>query len=325
MEKPVTLADIQEAKHRIANIAYRTPLYHSPRLSEISKTQVYLKLESYQPIRVFKIRGAANKILKIPSNDRARGLVAASSGNHGLAVAYVAYLLRNKATIVVPTTAVVEKVQAIKEYHAEVIKHGLFHDERLSKALEIQKSTSAIFIPPFDDPDVIAGQGTAGLEVLEDLPDVDVVMTPVGGGGLISGIATAIKSLKPEVRVVGVEPERASSMHESILKGNVTKLEDTRTIADGLATREPGKLTFEIARKLVDELLLVTEQEIEKAVFTVFHECHIVIEPSAAVVVAALIKNSFPNNAKVVLVVSGGNISMNLLTTLLSKYGQNPS
>lgn len=324
MERPITLTEIQEAKHRISTIAYRTPLYHSPSLSALTKSEVYLKLESFQPIRVFKIRGAANKILKLSHKERERGFVAASSGNHGLAVAYVANSIHSNATIVVPTTAVDEKVRAIKEYKAEVVKHGLFHDERMSKALEIQKANGAIFVHPFDDPDIIAGQGTIGLEIVEDLPDVNTVIVPIGGGGLISGIATAIKSLKPAARVIGVEPERASSMQQSILAGKITRLDDTRSIADGLATREPGLLTFAIARTLVDEILLVTEQEIEKAVFTVFHDCHIVIEPSAAAAVAALFKTTFRETEKVVVVVSGGNISIKILAQVLSKYGQNP-
>ena len=181
----VTLKEIQAAKARIVNVAYRTPLYLSPRLSALTDAKVYLKLESYQPIRVFKIRGAANKILQLSPDERKHGLIAASSGNHGLAVSYLAKLTGTHATIVVPTNAVEEKVKAIEEYGATVVKHGLFHDERFEKALEIQKATGAIPIPPFDDPEIIAGQGTAGLEICEDLPDVNMVIVPIGGGGLI--------------------------------------------------------------------------------------------------------------------------------------------
>ena len=165
MENSVSLSDIQLARQRIFKIAYRTPLYLCPRLSTIAGANVYLKLETFQPIRVFKIRGATNKILKLSPSEHKRGFVAASSGNHGLAVSYVAHLVDSKATIVVPTSAVEEKVNAIEDYGAIVIKHGLFHDERTSKAMEIQRSTGAIFIPPFDDADIIAGQGTIGLEI----------------------------------------------------------------------------------------------------------------------------------------------------------------
>lgn len=317
----VDLTAIQAASRRIATIAYKTPLYFSPALSSLTSANVYLKMECFQPIRVFKIRGAANKIMQLSPEERQRGLVAASSGNHGLAVSYVAKLVGAKATIVVPTSAVEEKVKAIEEYGGKVIKEGLFHDERFAKAVEIQNSTGAVLIPPFDDPDIIAGQGTIGLEILESLPDVNTVVVPIGGGGLISGIATAIKSLKPSVQIFGVEPERASSMYHSVKSGEMTRLSDTTSIADGLAAREPGRLTFECVKRHVDEILLVSEEEIEKAVFTTMKKCHLIVEPSAAAAVAALIAKLHPRkDAKVVVVVSGGNISLRLLQVILAKY-----
>lgn len=238
-----------------------------------------------------------------------------------MAVAYLANHLRVEATIVVPTNAVDEKVRAIEEYGGKVVKHGLFHDERFSKAVEIQRISGATLIHPFDDPDIIAGQGTIGLEICEDLPEVNTVIVPIGGGGLISGISTAVKILRPDVKVFGVEPEKASSMYQSIKAGKITHLADTTSIADGLAAREPGALTFEIARKNVDEILLVSEQQIEKAVFTVMKECHLVIEPSAAAAVAGLVeKANVRASQKVVVVVSGGNISLETLSRILSKY-----
>ncbi|MGD0422287.1 MAG: threonine/serine dehydratase [Candidatus Bathyarchaeia archaeon] len=321
MENSVSLSDIQLARQRIFKIAYRTPLYLCPRLSTIAGANVYLKLETFQPIRVFKIRGATNKILKLSPSEHKRGFVAASSGNHGLAVSYVAHLVDSKATIVVPTSAVEEKVNAIEDYGAIVIKHGLFHDERTSKAMEIQRSTGAIFIPPFDDADIIAGQGTIGLEIVEDLPDVDTVIVPIGGGGLISGISVAVKNLRPSTRVIGVEPENASSMYQSIQAGKIIRLTDTRTIADGLATREPGSLTYAITRKNVDEIQLVSEEEIEKAVFTIFQECHLIVEPSSAAAVAALLKMKRRKlKEQIAVVISGGNISMKFLHGVLAKY-----
>ena len=321
MSSKISLTAIQDASQRIAGVSYKTPLYLSPALSKATGASVFLKLECYQPIRVFKIRGAANKILQLSPEERKRGLVAASSGNHGLAVAYLAKLTGSQATIVVPTTAVEEKVRAIEEFGAAVVKEGLFHDERLAKAVEIQKSTGAVLIPPFDDPDIIAGQGTIGLEIHESLPDVDTVIVPIGGGGLISGIATAIKNLKPEIQVYGVEPERASSMYQSIKNGKITHLSDTTSIADGLATREPGKLTFDCVRQYVNEILLVSEAEIERAVFRTVKECHLVIEPSAAAAIAALLEKLHPRkDAKIAVVVSGGNISLRFLQTILSKY-----
>jgi len=312
---------IQDASHRIASLAYKTPLYISPPLSKLTGAKVYLKLECYQPIRVFKIRGAANKIMQLSPEERTHGLVAASSGNHGLAVSYLAQMIGTQATIIVPTNAVQEKVTAIEEYGATVLKEGLFHDQRYAKAVEIQKSSGAVLIPPFDDPDIIAGQGTIGLEILENLPDVNSIIVPIGGGGLISGIATAVKSLEPEVQVFGVEPERASSMYLSVKSGKIIHLSDTTSIADGLATREPGQLTFDCVTRYVDGIFLVSEGEIERAVFTTLKECHLVIEPSAAAAVAALLARLHPRtDSRVVVVVSGGNVSMKLLQTVLSKY-----
>jgi threonine dehydratase len=318
---PITLGAIQRARERIAGIVYRTPLYFSPRLSDLMRAQVYLKLEPYQPIHVFKIRGATNKILNLSLAEQRRGFIAASSGNHGLAVSYVAHRIGTTATIVVPTTAVEEKVRAIEEYGAKVEKYGRFHDERMSRAMEIQRTTHAIFIHPFDDPDIIAGQGTIGLEIAEDLPDVNTIIVPIGGGGLISGISIAIKSLKPSAKMIGVEPERASSMYESIKTGKCVRLTDTTSIADGLATREPGKFTLEITKQNVDDILLVSESQIEKAVFTAIKECHLVVEPSAAAVIAALTDVYHPKvGEKVVLVLSGGNISFKTLGGILSKF-----
>jgi len=318
---PVTLSEIRRARRRIAGIAYRTPLYFSPRLSDLMGAQVYLKLESYQPIRVFKIRGAANKILSLSVDEQRRGFVAASSGNHGLAVSCVAERIGTAATIVVPTTAVEEKVRAIEEYGAKVEKYGRFHDERMSRAIEIQRTTGAVFIHPFDDPDIIAGQGTIGLEIIEDLPDVSTIIVPIGGGGLISGISIAIKGLRPSAKMIGVEPERASSMYQSIKTGKSVRLTDTTSIADGLATREPGTYTLEITKQNVNDILLVSEAQIERAVFTCMKECHLVVEPSAAAVIAALTDVYRPNvGEKIVLVLSGGNISLKALANILSKF-----
>ena len=319
-EDQISLASIKTAKQRIDNVIYRTPLYFSPRLTNRVQVNVFLKLECYQPTRAFKIRGAANKILKLSTAERERGLIAVSSGNHGLAVAYVSKLMGASATIVVPTNAVEEKVGMIEEYGARVVKHGLYHDERMSKALEIKKTTGATFIHPFDDPDIIAGQGTIGLEICEDLPNVDTVVVPIGGGGLISGVSTAIKNLNPSVRVVGVEPEKASSMYRSIKEGTIVRLADTTSIADGLAAREPGSFTFAVSKRNVDEIVLVTEEEIEKAVFDVIQDCHIFVEPSAATAIAALpkIKRLKPDQ-NLALVISGGNISRKILADILTK------
>lgn len=229
--------------------------------------------------------------------------------------------LGTTSTVVVPTTAVEEKIRAIEDYGAKVEKYGRFHDERMGRAMEIQRTSGAMFIHPFDDPDIIAGQGTIGLEIIEDLPDVNTVIAPIGGGGLISGLCVAIKSLRPTARVVGVEPEAASSMYQSIKVGKRIRLEDTTSIADGLATREPGTYTFEIVRKNVDVILLVSESQIEQAVFTALKDCHLLVEPSAGAVFAALTYKYQPRlGEKIVLVVSGANASLRVVQEILSKF-----
>jgi len=210
MREDVSFEDILEANKRIKSLVFRTPLYHSVALSKRIGVATYLKLECFQPIGVFKIRGAINKIRSLSKSELRKGLVTASSGNHGLAVAYAAKLHGVKATVVVPENAVEEKIRAIEDYGAEVIKNGRNYDEAYAKALEIRKESEATFVHPFNDPLVIAGQGTIGLELLEDIPDVDTIIVPIGGGGLIAGVSIATKTLKPSVKIVGVQPEGES-------------------------------------------------------------------------------------------------------------------
>lgn len=314
-----TLEDVKRAAKTIEGIAYRTPLYRSEYLSRRFDANVFLKLECYQPIRVFKIRGAANKMLRLDRSQRDRGVVAASSGNHGLAVAYVARVLGTTATVVVPTSAVREKVEAIKEQGATVVEYGRSHAERFARTLEIQKEQGAALVHPFDDPEIIAGQGTIGLEVLEDLPAVDTILVPIGGGGLISGISLAAKAGKPEMKVYGVQSSKAPSMYESLKAGKPVQLDDSSTIADGLAPGEPGQLTFRITKKYVDGVLLTSDEEIRKATKLALESLHLLIEPSAAAVIAALGESYRPKRGEnLVLVISGGNISLKLLRELLS-------
>lgn len=313
-----TIADVRSAAKTIESIAYRTPLYRSETLSRRFDANVFLKLECYQPIRVFKVRGAANKMLRLDTARRDRGVVAASSGNHGLAVAYVARLLGTTATIVVPTSAVREKVEAIKELGATVVEHGRSHAERFARAMHIQKEQGTVLVHPFDDPEVIAGQGTIGLEILEDLPDVDTILVPVGGGGLISGISLAVKSGKPATKVYGVQSDRAPSMYESLRAGKPISLDDSQTIADGLAPGEPGQLTFRIAKEYVDGILLTSDERIRWATRMALESLHLLIEPSAAAVIAALDESYQPRRGEnLVLTISGGNISLKLLRELL--------
>ncbi|TMI63888.1 threonine/serine dehydratase [Candidatus Bathyarchaeota archaeon] len=310
------LRDIEAAAERISGVAFRTPLVESPALSRRFGRKVYLKLECFQPIRVFKIRGAYNKISQLS----AKKIVAASSGNHGIAVAYCSRLLGKQCTVVVPETAVKEKVDFIEEYGAGVVKFGKYHSDREAKAREIAGETGATFVPPFNDPDIIAGQGTCGLEITQQLDDFDSVIVPVGGGGLISGISIAIKSLKPSARVFGVEPTGAPKMQASLSAGKIVMINEPKSIADGLIPASVGDLTLEACQKNVDGMFSVSDDEILSAMKLLIEEAHIFPEPSGSAPLAVLSKPENLNKLgdRVVLVVSGGNVSLSLLNRLLS-------
>jgi threonine dehydratase len=314
---PISLVDVEAAAERIKDFAYHTPVYFSDAWSTVTGAEVYLKLECYQPIRAFKIRGAANKLVQLSPNERRLGVVAASSGNHGLAVAYMAKRLGVPAKIVVPVTAVSAKVEAIEEQGATVIPCGTLGRQRIEKAMKIAAETGAVFIHSFDDLDVIAGQGTVGLEIVRDLPEVESVIVPVGGGGLISGIAVAVKSMKPSVRVVGVQAEGAASMYESLRQDKPVVLDRVETIADGLSPGEAGRYTFEVVRQLVDRVVLVSDDEIRDATMSLLDKSHILAEPSGAAGLAAAKRLGLSRGEKVVFVVSGGNISRNVLQSLI--------
>jgi threonine dehydratase len=310
------LGDIEAAAQRISGVASRTPLVESPALSRRFGKSVFLKLECFQPIRVFKIRGAYNKISQIS----AKRIVAASSGNHGIAVAYSSKLLGKHCTVVVPETVVKEKLDVIHENGAEVVKFGRYHADRETKAREISSETGATFVPPFNDRDIIAGQGTCGLEIVKQLDNFHSVIIPVGGGGLISGIAIAIKSLKPSSKVYGVEPTGATKMAASLSAGKLVRIEDPRSIADGLIPASVGELTLEACQKKVDGMFSVSDDEILSAMKLLIQEAHIFPEPSGSAPLAVLSKADETRKLgnRVVLVISGGNVSLNLLTRLLS-------
>jgi threonine dehydratase len=315
-EKLPRLADIEAAADRISGVASRTPLIESPALSRRFGITVYLKLECFQPIRVFKIRGAYNKISQIS----VKKIVAASSGNHGIAVAYSSRMLGKQSTVVVPEAAVKEKLDVIQEYGADVVKFGKYHSDREAKAREISSQTGATFVPPFNDRDIIAGQGTCGLEIAQQLDDFNSVIVPVGGGGLISGISIAIKSLKPSARVYGVEPNGATKMQASLSAGRIVAIQDPKSIADGLIPATVGDLTLEACQKNVDGMFSVPDDEILSAMKLLIREAHIFPEPSGAAPLAVLSKAEEPSKLgdRVVLVISGGNVSLNLLDRLLS-------
>lgn len=313
MREPPRLDDILRARERIRDVASRTPLVESPSLSKRFGRRVFLKLECFQPIRVFKIRGAYNKVVQVASER----VVAASSGNHGIAVAYSARMLGKKCTVVVPEVAVQEKVSVISEMGAEVVRYGRNSGEREAKAHEIAERNGAAFVHPYDDPDVMAGQGTCGLEIAEQIENFDSVMVPVGGGGLISGIAVAVKS-KSAARVYGVEPEGAAKLGASLEAGRRVAL-DSRSIADGLIPSSVGELAFEVCRKMVDGTYRVTDELILDAMKMLIRDAHIFPEPSAAAPLAALIarKDVDRLGERVVLVISGGNVSLELLGRVL--------
>jgi len=319
-KRAVSFQDILEANRKIRNFIIRTPTYLSVVFSRRTGAEVYLKLESFQPVGVFKIRGAINKICSLSPSELKKGLIASSSGNHGLSVAYAAKIFGAKAIVVVPENAVKEKVEAIESYGAEVVKHGKDYDEAYSKALEIQRKTKTTFIHPFNDPFVIAGQGTVGLELLEDVPDLNTIIVPIGGGGLISGLSIAAKILNPDIRIVGVQSEAAPALYRSWKAGKIVEVDSVNTIADGLATKKPLDLTFRIIKRHVDDILLVTDQEIGEAVLALLREAHVLAEPSGAASLATLLfRYHTKPEEKVAVIISGANISIDYLTALLNE------
>jgi len=310
------IADIEAAARRIEGVAVRTPLVDSPALSKRLGRQVYLKLECFQPIRVFKIRGAYNKLSQL----KEESVVAVSSGNHGMAVAFSARAFGKKCTVFLPENPVKEKADAIVEYGAEIVKFGKYHNEREEKARQLANETGAALVHPFNDPDIIAGQGTCGLEIAEQQPGADSVIVPVGGGGLISGISIAIKARSPRTKVLGVEPATAAKLTASMKAGRLVSIENPHSIADGLIPPSVGDLTFKACSENVSGVFTVTDDEILEAMKLLIREARIFPEPSSAAPLAALIAGREMDKLgeKVVLVVSGGNVSQKLLGQILT-------
>ncbi|MRG88116.1 threonine ammonia-lyase [Salinibacillus xinjiangensis] len=306
----IIVHDILQARENIAKYIHKTPILHSSQLSEICGNEMYFKSEHLQKTGSFKIRGATNKVLQAVQRE-ATYITAASSGNHGQAVAYIANQLGVPATIVVPVDAKESKLNAIKAYGGQIEKCGTTSAERLPRAKKLATEHNGWFIPPYDDPLIMAGQGTIGLEILEQLDHVDVVVVPIGGGGLISGILTAIKQTKPKVKVIGVEPETANDTYLSLKNKKITAIPGTTTIADGLRTSQPGSMTFPVLQKFLDDLVLVSEEEIKRAQFLVMERMKQLIEPSSAVTVAAAMNGKLGvQNKNVVCVLSGGNVDI---------------
>lgn len=317
----VTLKDIQQAQTLLRNFAIRTPLV-TCRL--LDGRHIFVKPESLQPIGSFKLRGAYNKISSLTPEERLRGVVAHSSGNHAQGVAYAARALKVIATIVMPRTAPKIKLGATRVLGAEIILVGPASNDRIAKAEELERRRKLVPVPPYNDEKIIAGQGTIGLEILEDLPDVEVVLVPVGGGGLISGIATAIKESRPEAKIIGVEPEFAADAQASLRSGtiqSVTAESTLQTLADGLRSQSIGPINFEHIRKYVDDIITVKEDEIRRAIKHLAFSARIIAEPSGAVTTAAALfhPNEIPASSKTVAVVSGGNIEPQLFSDILTE------
>jgi len=315
----VTLNDIQHAQSLLRRFAIRTPLV-ACKLPD--GRQIFVKPENLQPIGSFKLRGAYNKISSLSPDQRARGVVAHSSGNHAQGVAYAARALNVKATIVMPGTAPKVKMEATRGLGAEIVLVGPASNERIAKAEELERQRKLVPVPPYNDEKIIAGQGTIGLEIMEDLPDVQLVLVPIGGGGLISGIATAIKESSPKAKIIGVEPEFAADAQASLRTGKIQSIsaEDAiRTMADGLRSQSIGPINFEHIRRYVDDIITVREDEIRQAMKHLLFSARILAEPSGAVTTAAALFHAgeIPASEKIVAVVSGGNVEPRLFSDIL--------
>ncbi|MFB6136350.1 MAG: threonine ammonia-lyase [Halobacteriaceae archaeon] len=313
------LSDVVEARDRIADVVRHTPLDYSHTFSRRTGAEVHLKLECFQRTGAFKIRGATNRIRTLSPAEQEAGVVTASAGNHAQGVALAAAQSGVDATVVMPEFAPTSKVQATEEYGAEVVLHGADYNEAQDRAHRIEAEEGCTYVHAFDDEKVMAGQGTLGLELYEDLPEMDTVVVAIGGGGLISGVATALKARDPDVRVVGVQAEGASGVADSLRKGQRTYSDRVDTIADGIATRGPGERTFPIIEERVDEVVTVSDSEIAIALMRLLERGKTLAEGAGAVPLAAVLKERFDyaDDEVVVPAICGGNIDLNLLTTVV--------
>ena len=320
------ISEIFNAAAVLKGVARKTSVIPAPKINP--EADVYLKTENLQQTGSFKLRGAYYKISQLSDEEKAKGVIACSAGNHAQGVALGARRNGIHAVICLPAGAPISKVEATRSYGAEVCLVPGVYDDAYARALELQKEHGYTFVHPFDDPKVIAGQGTIGLEILEQMPDVEAVVVPIGGGGLISGVAFAIKTLRPEIKVYGVQSSGAPSMAASLQEGHIARLTEVSTIADGIAVKEPGVNTFEMCNKYVDEVVTVSDDEIAAAILALIEQQKLVAEGAGAVSVAAVMYNKVPvKGKKVVCLVSGGNIDVNTLSRVitrgLSKSGRN--
>ncbi|AMM20235.1 threonine dehydratase [Frondihabitans sp. PAMC 28766] len=318
-----TLAQFHEARERVSRVAHVTPMESSKFLSEVLGSPVYLKCENLQRTGSYKIRGAYNRLSLLTDDERAHGVVAASAGNHAQGVALAARELGITATIFMPVGVALPKLQATRDYGAQVVLSGHSVEDALRAAKEFSDSTAAVFIPPYDHPDVIAGQGTLGLEILDQVPDVETIVMAIGGGGLISGVASAVTQTRARtgggIRIIGVQAANSAPYALSMKLGALTAVEPTPTIADGIAVAKPGILNFEIVRQVVDEVVTVGDDDTARAILVLLERAKQVVEPAGAVGVAAILTEQVQALGKTVVVLSGGNIDPLMMERVISR------
>ncbi|TKX68597.1 threonine ammonia-lyase [Halorubrum sp. GN11GM_10-3_MGM] len=317
----LSLADIREARERVSGVARHTPLERSRSFSEMSGADLHLKLENFQRTGAFKIRGAMNRIQTLSEAEREAGVVTASAGNHAQGVALAASRAGVDATVVMPKFAPVSKVKATRGYGASVRLEGVDYDEAQAYAHRLEREEDRTYVHAFDDPVVMAGQGTLGLEIVDDCPELDTVVVPIGGGGLISGVAVAIKEQLPDVRVVGVQAEGAASATKSLEAGEVAEIDSVDTIADGIATRSIGEETLEVMTEYVDEVVTVDDREIALALTLLLERSKTLVEGAGAVALAAVLSDAFEydDGETIVAALCGGNIDLNRLGTVIRR------
>mgnify|MGYP001003948110 FL=1 len=312
------LYDFMEARERLGTVIEKTKLIHSNIFSDESGNDVYIKPENLQRTGAFKIRGAYNKIAKLTEEEKKRGVIAASAGNHAQGVALAAQKLGIKAVIVMPKHTPLIKVEATRRYGAEVILTGEVYDEAYEYAKKLQEKEGYTFVHPFNDEDVIEGQGTIALEVLEELPDADIILVPIGGGGLISGIASAAKLKNPLIKIIGVEPEGAASALEARKSHHVVELDEANTIADGTAVKKIGDITFDYIEKYVDDIVTVSDYEL-MAAFLVLVEKHKIVAENSGILAVAGLKKLNVTGKKIISIISGGNIDVLTISSMINK------
>jgi threo-3-hydroxy-L-aspartate ammonia-lyase len=316
---PVTLADVRDAAARIAGVAHRTPVVRSRTLDDLVGAEVFVKCENLQRVGAFKFRGAYNAVSKLPPEQLAKGIAAYSSGNHAQAVALAARELGSSAVIVMPEDTPPSKLAAVAGYGAEIVTYDRYTGDREAIGRKLAEDRGMTLIPPYEHPDVIAGQGTAALELIEDAGELDVLVVPVGGGGLIAGSATAAKGLRESIRVVGVEPAAGDDTKRSLAAGHRVPIDVPRTIADGQMATIPGELTFSINQRLVDEVVLVSDDEIRDGLRFAFDRMKLVLEPSGATGLAALLAGRVSGGAgRIGVILSGGNVGWRRFAELMT-------